>query len=49
MDCLDCLQALVQGLEKRGDQAEGDSEYADAIATQVTQSEMAILHLFLGG
>ncbi|XP_054823253.1 uncharacterized protein LOC129321501 isoform X2 [Prosopis cineraria] len=29
------LQSLVKGLEKSGDQSDGDSEYADAIANQV--------------
>lgn len=34
-DLLGELQALVKGLEKSGDQREGDSEYSDAIAAQV--------------
>ncbi|XP_028804605.1 uncharacterized protein LOC114759569 isoform X1 [Neltuma alba] len=29
------LQSLVKGLEKSGEQSDGDSEYADAIASQV--------------
>nr|KYP65832.1 hypothetical protein KK1_012100 [Cajanus cajan] len=34
-DLIGDLQLLVKGLEKSGDQAEGESEYADAIAAQV--------------
>ncbi|KAF3431416.1 hypothetical protein FNV43_RR26147 [Rhamnella rubrinervis] len=34
-DLLGELQALVKGLEKKADQAEGDAEYSDAIAAQV--------------
>ncbi|KAL5553926.1 hypothetical protein UlMin_041327 [Ulmus minor] len=34
-DLLGELQSMVKGLEKKGDQSEGDSEYSDAIAAQV--------------
>ncbi|XP_027360349.1 uncharacterized protein LOC113868712 isoform X2 [Abrus precatorius] len=34
-DLIGELQLLVKGLEKSGDQAEGEGEYADAIAAQV--------------
>ncbi|KAK4263412.1 hypothetical protein QN277_028822 [Acacia crassicarpa] len=34
-DLIGELQGFVKGLEKSGDQSDGDSEYADAIATQV--------------
>ncbi|XP_057448309.1 uncharacterized protein LOC130739871 isoform X2 [Lotus japonicus] len=34
-DLIGDLQALVKGLEKSGDQAEGEGEYVDAIAAQV--------------
>ncbi|KAL2349292.1 hypothetical protein Fmac_003292 [Flemingia macrophylla] len=34
-DIIGEIQLLVKGLEKSGDQAEGESEYADAIAAQV--------------
>lgn len=32
------LQSLVKGLEKKGESSEGDSEYADAVAAQVSLS-----------
>ncbi|KAL5554918.1 hypothetical protein UlMin_037154 [Ulmus minor] len=34
-DLLGELQSMVKGLEKKGDQSEGDSNYSDAIASQV--------------
>ncbi|KAI9126318.1 hypothetical protein K1719_002739 [Acacia pycnantha] len=34
-DLIGELQGIIKGLEKSGDQSDGDSEYADAIATQV--------------
>uniref|UniRef100_A0A2P2LD72 Uncharacterized protein MANES_01G189500 n=1 Tax=Rhizophora mucronata TaxID=61149 RepID=A0A2P2LD72_RHIMU len=44
-DLLGELQSLVQGIEKSGEQTEGDSDYSDAIAQQVRRLAMEVRQL----
>ncbi|TYK12689.1 DUF1664 domain-containing protein [Cucumis melo var. makuwa] len=44
-DVLGELQSLVKGMEKSGEQSEGDSDYADAIAAQVRRLAMEVRQL----
>ncbi|XP_041015170.1 uncharacterized protein LOC121257950 isoform X1 [Juglans microcarpa x Juglans regia] len=41
-DLLGELQSLLKGMEKSGDHSDGDSEYSDAIATQVRRLAMEV-------